>query len=140
MPVEKVDRDNMRQMIIEMRGGSLSPQDHLALESCTAYASHLWVGYIGEKPACAWGLIPPTLLSDHAYLWLYTTPEIDIHKFTFIRTSQIVMEHMKSLYPAIYGVTDIHNTRAVRWLKWLGAKFYEPDGSRMKFIIGEFNG
>lgn len=138
--IEAVDREAMRQMIIEMKDGALSEDDTKALESCTAYASHLWVGYIRDVPVCAWGLVPPTLISDCAYLWLYATPGIDEHKFIFVRNSQVVMEQMRAIYPTIYGVTDVNDRRAIRWLRWLGAKFGVPKGQFVKFLIGEIDG
>jgi hypothetical protein len=138
--VEKVERDKMKAMIVEMKDGVLTAEDNKALESCTAYATHLWVGYVNDSPVCAWGLVPPTFLSDCAYLWLYASPEVDAHKFIFVRNSQIVMKYMREIYPLIYGVTEAKNHRAIRWLKWLGAKFTYPKGRFLRFTIGEVNG
>lgn len=137
---EPVSRDATRQLILEMKGGIIDDVDLKALESCTAFASHLWVGYINDRPVCSWGLVPPTLLSDKAYLWLYATPAVDDHKFMFVRHSQLVMEEMRTHYPSIYGVCEADNRRAIRWLKWLGAKFGPPFGAHIPFLIGNDNG
>ncbi len=134
--IEPVDRDATRQLILEMKGGVLDDNDLRALESCTAYASHLWAGYIRGRPVCAWGLVPPTLLSDRAYLWLYAAPAVEEFKFLFVRHSQMIMEEMREIYPVIYGVCEVDNPRAIRWLKWLGAEFGYPKATHVPFLIG----
>ena len=83
----------------------------------------IWVGKVNGEPACIWGLIPPTILSDTAYLWLLTTDLIDDHKFLLIRHSQRWIEEALLEWPKIVGLVEPSNPRAVRWIKWLGAKF-----------------
>ncbi len=120
-------REITRELILEMHDGILTDEDLRALETCTSQATYLWIGHINSRPVCAWGLVPPTLLADKAYLWLYAGPAIDEYKFQFVRHSMIVMEGMRELYPEIYGVTRADNPRAIRWLKWLGAKYGQPN-------------
>lgn len=126
MNVVSIDRATTRQMIIDMKGGILDEKDQLALAACTHNASHTWLCTVDDRPVAAWGLVPPTILSDRAYLWLYSTPAVEDHKFLFIRRSQIVMEEMQRLYPTIYGVCEIGNDRAIRWIRWLGTEFGIP--------------
>lgn len=92
-------------------------------------------GLVDGKVACIWGLIPPTLLSQTAYLWLLTTDIIAENKFLFIRHSQRYIEEALKQYPEIIGDTVISNTPAIRWLKWLGAEFGESSGLRLPFVI-----
>lgn len=133
---ERVDRDATRQLILEMKGGIIDDVDLRALESCTSFASHLWIGYIRSRPVCAWGLVPPTLLADRAYLWLYAAPAVDEDKFIFVRNSQRVLEEIRALYPTIHGVTRVADPRAIRWIKWLGGKYGEPVNGFVPFMIG----
>lgn len=133
--IEVADIEATRGLILSMSGGKLSESDLEALRFCTSMASNLWIGYIDAKAVCTWGLVPPTILSDGAYLWLYSDPEIKEHKFTFIRQSQIVIEDMLKLYPLIYGVTRITGTHSIRWLRWLGAVFGEPHNGFLPFEI-----
>lgn len=133
--IEVADVATTRDLILSMSGGRLSESDLEALRFCTNFASNLWIGYIANKPVCAWGLVPPTMLSDGAYLWLYSDPEIKEHKFTFVRQSQLVIEDMLKLYPLIYGVTRIGGDHSIRWLRWLGATFGEPHNGFLPFEI-----
>jgi len=80
-------------------------------------------------------LIPPSLLAEEAYLWLYHTPAVEQYKFTFVRYSQIVIEQMLEIYPVIVGVTDRSAKSSIRWLKWLGAKYADNGKQYIPFKI-----
>jgi hypothetical protein len=104
---------------------------------CFDMSSAIWVGLIDEQLACIWGLIPPTLMSNQAYLWLYTTDVIKEHQFVLIRHSQLVMEEILKRYKSVCGpvVLGKGDSKSVRWLRWLGAKFGEPEGRGVPFRI-----
>ena len=78
--------------------------------------------YNGEV-MCVWGLIPPTLLSEAATLWLLPTDLVTEHQFIFVRHSQLVVEKLLKRYPIIIGTTAQDNKRAIRWIKWLGGEY-----------------
>lgn len=94
-----------------------------------------YVGRITGKIACVWGLIPPTLLSDNAFLWMISTDTVDEHQFSFVRHSQIVIKELLEIYPTIYGMTTIDEERTLRWLKWLGATFSPGPDKEIYFSI-----
>ena len=106
-----------------------------AMDYCLLMSAMMWAGLIDKKLACLWGLIPPTLLSNQAYLWLYTTDVIKEHQFILVRHSQRVMEEILEQYPSVCGTVIAGNSKSIRWLKWLGAKFGEPDGMNVPFRI-----
>lgn len=89
-------------------------------------SSRTWAGMVDDRLVCMWGLIPPTLMSDTAYLWLITTKHLHGHEFLFIRHSQRAVQSMLEEFPEIVGHTLIENRRAIQWLRWLGAEFGEP--------------
>ncbi len=93
------------------------------------------VGLVDEEIACVWGLIPPTLLSHRAWLWLLTTDIAAQHKFLLIRYSQRYIEQALKEFPEIVGDCLVANKPAQRWLKWLGAEFGEAEGGRIPFLI-----
>src|SRR5262245_11793845 len=100
-------------------------------------SSHCWTGYVDNQPACCWGLIPPTLMSDQAYLWLIVKEElVKDNQFIFVRQSQRWIERMLEQYPLIVGHCQLKAAASIRWMKWLGAKFGEPiEGNRVPFTI-----
>jgi hypothetical protein len=47
----------------------------------------------------------------------------------------MVLDEALEMYPNIVGHVEMHNERAKKWLKWLGARFGEPDKGYMPFTI-----
>lgn len=94
-------------------------------------SSHIWAGMEDDKLLATWGVIPPTLLSDRAYLWMFHTSYLQNHVFIFVRHSQRVVQEALDLYPILVGHAVIGNTRAIRWLRWLGAEFGEPINNQL---------
>lgn len=109
------------------------PEAEEILRECLWRSEDVQYGILDGRVACVWGLIPPTLLSECAYLWLLTTDIVVEHKFLFVRNAQIYVEDMLKRYPILYG--DVGDPRAVKWLKWLGAVIGEPIDGRIPFMI-----
>ncbi len=81
------------------------------------------------------GTIPPTLMSDRAYLWFYNNEKIKEHLFVFIRHSQIAIADALKDWQELNGHVEASRTKSIRWLKWLGAEFFEPEGKLIPFMI-----
>lgn len=109
--------------------------DAKTLDTALFRTQDLWIGCHDDKPVFAWGLIPPTLLSNAAYLWMVSIDEAEEHQFVLIRHSQIAMKQMLERYETIVGHCEIAEARSIRWLKWLGATFGPPDGTMVPFTI-----
>lgn len=124
-----------KALILKTVEGTLNHKQLGNIDYCIASTSKLWLGFADGELACAWGLVPATLLSDKAYLWLHSTSKINEHVFLFVRHSQRMVDRMLEEYPVIHGMTDPTNQRTTRWLKWLGAEFGEPIDGVMPFFI-----
>jgi hypothetical protein len=116
---------------------TLSAMNQETMHRSIMNSSQVWLGYDDDHILAFWGLIPPTFLSDRAYLWLYTTEHFHSHIFMFVRHSQRVVKEMLEEYPIIVGHGAVGADRSLRWLKWLGAEFIEaePDGKLIRFEI-----
>ena len=110
------------------------------MKECMFRSIEVRYGFVNGVPACVWGLIPPTLLSSTAYLWLLTTDIVVEHKFLFIRHSQRYIEEALKEWPTIIGTCDINNHSAKRWLEWLGAEFTPAVRGQYPFVIRANNG
>ena len=104
------------------------------------FSPTMWKGIVDDRLLCIWGVIPPTLLSDRAYLWLITTEAVKDHEFILVRRSQIEIKQILKRYKAIYGHCQVGADRSVRWLRWLGATFGEPEGRLVPFVIRSQDG
>lgn len=98
-------------------------------------ATHLWIGTHYETILCFFGLNPPTLLSDTAYLWLYSTPAMQGRTVSLIRHSKRAVQEWHSLYSCIVGHCHCDKPRSLAWLRMIGAEFGEPTGSVIPFEI-----
>lgn len=133
--IEAVGRRQLLELISSADGLTLSDDERKMFNRCAMASTRYWIGLADGALVCIWGLIAPTLLSDRAYLWLYTTRALDDNTFLFVRWSQRMIELMLREYPTIAGHVVSDNADGKRWLGWLGAKFGERDGPLMPFEI-----
>lgn len=113
----------------------LKPKQIEMLDWCRSMSAEVWLGRIDGDLVCVWGLIPPTLISTQAYLWMHATRRVDEHKFLFVRHSQRIVEHMLKRYGTIIGHCLLGARDSIRWVRWLGGKFDEPSGPYLPFRI-----
>lgn len=133
--IRPIDADEMAGLISQQIVPKLL-EDHRAILNRSIYnSSNIWLGEEDGRVLCFWGLIPPTILSDIAYLWLYTAPELVEHKFLLVRHSQKAVKEMLKLYPTIVGHGQNGNDRSLAWLRWMGAEFGKPQGRLIPFEI-----
>ena len=118
--IEKITTSRAKDLLSSIQ---FNEADSKTWDFCLLMSTVIWAGFIDGRLACIWGVIPPTLMSDQAYLWLYTTDVIKGHEFLLVRHSQLVIDEILDLYPSIVGHAIIGSDKSIRWLKWLGAKF-----------------
>lgn len=133
--IELLIGPSISQLISSARGSNLEPNEAGVLEFCQSLSAEVWTGYVDGKLICCWGLIPPTLLSNQAYLWMHSTPAVRDHSFILVRHSQRIIEKMLLRYERIIGDCRIGADDSIRWLKWLGAEFTDSDGPYRSFVI-----
>jgi hypothetical protein len=125
--------ESISRMICSFCGPILSDHDTDALNYCQSLGA-VYSGFVDGEFTCCWGLIPPTFLSNQAYLWMWA-PEPIKHQLVFIRHSQIQVAKMLERYDAIVGHCKIESRSAQRWLQWLGAEFGSPKDGMVPFTI-----
>jgi len=131
--IEEVARPEARKIV--KLSHALSSVEEKLMDDCLKMSTTLWVGLVDDALACLWGVIPPTLMSNDAYLWLYTTPLVEDHQFTFVRRSQIVIKELLEQYDRLVGYCLLSADRSIKWLSWLGAEFGRRDGTKVAFVI-----
>lgn len=114
----------------------MSEPERTMLVRCLVASLYVWVGMYDEDIYCVWGVIPPTILSNRAYIWLHTEQTRVVgHQFVFIRHSQLAVKNMLEKFDVLYGTADKRNEKTVRWLKWLGAEFEYAPSTMLDFVI-----
>ena len=95
----------------------------------------VWIGDVDGEVFGFWGLIPPTMLSDRAYLWFMHTEHLCKHIFKFVRRSPRVTKELLEHYPILVGHGKANDVRSLRWLRWCGAQFGTSQGDLIPFEI-----
>lgn len=139
--IEQVSKTELTGLISHDLTSTLTEIEQKIFYHCIDHTTVIWVLNVNGIVLCAWGLVPPTLVSNIAYIWLHTTDAVKEYEFIFVRKSQIALKEMLKQYPIITGHCEVGADRSIRWLKWLGAKFGEPAGKLVPFMIkAETNG
>lgn len=113
----------------------LSERNADLLDFCQRMSGEVWSGFIDDAYICSWGLIPPTVFSTQAYIWMHTREVVTAHQFVFIRQSQRIIEEMLKKYEVLVGHCIVDARRSQKWLKLLGAEFGEPENNVIPFAI-----
>ena len=136
--IQTVDTEDLSKILQEAHV-KLTPKEYQIINACHNVSYTTWVGYNDGELVCAWGIVPPTVLSDEVYLWLHTTGAVKTSQFLFVRHSQIFVQKLLREYKAITGHVKQDATSSKRWLKWLGAEFGTVKNGMISFRI-ERNG
>lgn len=131
--VQAVDLEGLR-LIFHRYPDSFDGRMRNAIEEYATKSNPIYVGLYSDDLVCVFGFVVPSLLSDSAYLWLYTTDALNRHKIKFARHSARFMREMQELYPRIIGHC-MAGSSSITWLLWLGAKFGEAENNVVPFLI-----
>lgn len=90
-----------------------------------------WVGILDGSPICAFGVVPISASTGWGAPWMVGTVRLDRHARGFLSASREVVAELLAHWPRLTNYVDARNTRAIRWLKWLGFAFQpaEPWGA-----------
>lgn len=91
------------------------------LLSAAKLASEIIVGMYGDEVLAFIGLVPPTLLSDQAYVWMLTTAEGEAHPILLARYGNGFIRTALAKYRVLFG--HCFSEKSARWLRHMGAEF-----------------
>lgn len=85
-----------------------------------------YTGLIDGAPVCMWGVVLESFIGNVGIPWMIVTETADKHQLTFLRQCRDDTMKVLSKYGTLFNYVDARNTRAIRWLKWLGFAVQEP--------------
>lgn len=91
------------------------------LLSAAKLASEIIIGKYGDEILAYIGLVPPTLLSDQAYVWMLTTSAGESHPILLARYGAGVIQTALLKYRVLYG--HCFTAKSQHWLRYMGAEF-----------------
>jgi hypothetical protein len=110
----------------------VSPRDQQIFDYC-ALSGQVWTAWVDDKLVCCWGAIPPSFMSDTAYLWMLDLPIR--HPLVVARHSRQVIKALLDRWDTLAGHCHVGAEDSCKWLKWLGAEFGPPQKSLVPFEI-----
>lgn len=138
--INRVPRAEISDLISSHIAPSLDAIQLRKFKQFVLVSQSIWYCEIEGEFIGMWGTIPPTLLSDHTYLWVHTNEKVVDHQFVFIRHSQLAIAEILNEWPIVHGHAVADAKKSIRWLQWLGAEFAEPEGKLVPFVIRRKDG
>jgi hypothetical protein len=132
--IREVDSQKLSEVLRDAHV-DLTEKEAKIIDYCHTLSMTTWVGYNDEELMCAWGIVPPSVLSSEVYLWLHTTGAVRTNQFMLVRQSQIFIQKLLDNYSAVVGHVRADATSSKRWLKWLGAEFSPGRNGFLDFRI-----
>jgi hypothetical protein len=132
--IREIDSEKLSEMLKDAHV-KLTDREAKIIDHCHNISMTTWVGYNDEQLICAWGIVPPSILSQEVYLWLHTTGAVKTSQFLFVRHSQLFIQKLLREYTAVIGHVKADATHSKRWLRWLGAEFYPGKNGTLNFRI-----
>lgn len=79
-----------------------------------------YTGWIDGERVCMFGVSSISILTSLGAPWMVGTDAIDRHAFAFIKGSRATTRPLFAQWERLYNLVDARNTRAIRWLRFLG--------------------
>jgi hypothetical protein len=84
-------------------------------------STEAWTGTVDGVPVCMFGVAPVGfLVPEYGRPWMVGTHHLDRHSRLFLRRCRKQVAAMHRRYPVLVNCVAAANTRAIRWLQWLG--------------------
>lgn len=90
-------------------------------------SAEAFTAFVDGEIVCTAGVTTYSLTSTVARPWLIPHYEnMYKYKFEFLKANREWIKHLLTKYEALENLGTSANTRAVKWLKWLGFKTFPP--------------
>lgn len=99
---------------------------HRSLLRSKRMSDEMWAGTVDGEAVCLFGIVPLSLLSPVGIVWMLGTSGIERHDRAFLRRNRGWIAEALTRYELLVNMVDARNTKAIKWLKWLGAEFENP--------------
>lgn len=104
-----------------------------AIEASVGLSDEAYIGYIDGKPEAVFGLasMHPGVGSP----WFVGTDAVVANAREWLGVAIVWLDRMNTIYPTLTNIVHRKNTKAVRWLRWMGFQFInEPVPGHPDFV------
>lgn len=96
------------------------------LRQSLQFSREAWAGVHGGELLCVLGVGRGSMLGGQHEPWLLGHERLDRHARAFARASRHVARGWANRYGPLGNWVDARNTRAIRWLCWVGFEIGPP--------------
>lgn len=121
--IEPLVRQADRDEITEALGIPMLQALHDGLRN-SAKASRI---VVGGKVVAVFGDATYSLLGGVGIPWLISTTHVERYPRAFLAVCRPEVAEMLERHAELVNFVDVRNTVAIRWLRWLGFEFCEPE-------------
>ena len=83
-------------------------------------------GFVGDAAVCMFGVVRSSYLGGAGRPWMVGTDLLDRYDKIFLRRCRGEVAEMFKHFERLENYVDQRNTKAIKWLRWLGFSFGEP--------------
>lgn len=109
--------------VIECRAAGHEPKE--ALRHGLRASTLSWTFCLDGKPAAMIGVVPASFIDGHARIWMLGTDEVDRAARVVVKLGPRLLGRIRGEWPRLDNLVAVNNSRAVRFLRWLGFAFDE---------------
>jgi len=91
------------------------------------YSDKAYTGLLDGVAVCMWGVAPVCLLNGLGAPWMVGTSDLDQHALKFLRVCREPLLELFQGYDKLENYVDARNTKAIRWLKFMGFNVEETE-------------
>lgn len=118
--------DRMRQADRDEVAASSGSSPLHALSYSFRKSHYRWTVLMDGQPEIMFGVGDVSILGGVGAPWLLATDAVNKVTREFIRQSRPLVRQLSARYDVLRNMVDLRNTVSIRWLEWLGFKFFEP--------------
>lgn len=116
------------------QAAELHPNIDAGLQDFIDNSTEVYAGLYDREMICLMGLIPISIITGDAYLWLRVSPLVTSHRIAFARHAKHFVAAALTRYTTLHGHCNTES--AVAWLGTLGAIFYiDPRATELNPLI-----
>ncbi len=117
---------DVRQADIDELHEALGLDMELALRECATGSLKAQKIVVEGKVVAVFGDAVHSVLGSIGVPWLISTNHVEHHPRAFLKVCKPEVADMLTRHRHLINYVDARNTKAIRWLKWLGFEFGEP--------------
>lgn len=123
---------DIKDMAPNMRRGEVDEiwaAHHFTPEEALVYSfsvsMEIYSAVFMGKVVAMFGIVPRSLVDNHALVWLLTTDGVEKMPIRFLRLSRKVIRFFHMRYKTLYNFVDSRNSQCLNWIRWSGGKVFE---------------